>query len=100
MKFTSNETESVKKQQQQQTEVQNKMASQVNSTNIQKRITTYPSQTITQKKKKRNCIGRITSKFILQGQNHLGTKSLQMSHKKVNYRAISLRKRCNNSTTH
>ena len=52
MKFTSNETESVKKQQQQQTEVQNKMASQVNSTNIQKRITTYPSQTITQKKKK------------------------------------------------
>ena len=52
MKFTSNETESVKKQQQQQTEVQNKMASQVNSTNIQKRITTYPSQTITKKKKK------------------------------------------------
>ena len=37
MKFTSNETESVKKQQQQQTEVQNKMASQVNVTkNLEK----------------------------------------------------------------
>ena len=40
MKFTSNETESVKKYL--QTEVQDKMASQVNSTNIQKRVTTYP----------------------------------------------------------
>ena len=40
MKFTSKETESLKKYL--QTEVQDKMASQVNSTNIQKRVTTYP----------------------------------------------------------
>ena len=59
-----------------QTEVQDKMASQVNSTNIQKKVTIYPSQTITETTtKKKNCRGRITSKFILQGQNHLGTKS-------------------------
>ena len=61
MKFTSNETESVKKKKNQQTEVQDKMASQVNSTNIQKIVTIYPSQTITK---------TTTTKKELQRKDH------------------------------
>ena len=40
----------------------------------------------------KNCRGRNTSKFILQGHHHPDTKTIKRQHKKENYRPTSLMK--------
>ena len=52
----------------------------------------YPSKTLS-----KNCRGRITSKLILQGHHHPGTKTRQRQHKKRRLQAnITDDRRCKN----
>ena len=55
------------------------------SPNIERRVNTYPSEIIP-----KCCRGRNTSKLILWGQHHPGTKTRQRYHTHKNYRPISL----------
>ena len=62
------------------------IASQENSSNIQRRANVYPSKTLS-----KNCRGRNISKLILRGHHHPDTKTRQRQHtKKEKYRPISL----------
>ena len=47
----------------------------------------------------KNCRGRNTSKFILQGHHHPDTKTRKRQHKKENYRPTSLMKQMQKSLT-
>ena len=53
--------------------------------NIQRRVSAYPSKTLS-----KNCRGRNTSKPILQDHHHPDTKTRQRQHKKEKHRLISL----------
>ena len=53
------------------------MASQENLSNIERRANAYPSKTLS-----KNCRGRNTPKFILQGHHHPDTKNRQRQHEK------------------
>ena len=79
---TSTEIESVIKKNFQQAKIQYQIASQGNS--ITFRVNTYLSETLP-----KNCRGKSTPKFILQGHHHPDTKTKDIT-KKENYRQISL----------
>ena len=82
--ITSTETEA------QKTKAQDQMASQENSIKHLEKSQCLPSKTLS-----KNCRGRNTSKFILQGHHHPGIKTRQRQHTKRKLQAnITDKHRC------
>ena len=83
--ITSTEIEAVIKKSPQKQKPRIRWLHRIILLSMQRRANAYPSKALS-----KNCSGRNTSKFILQGHHHPDTKTRQRQHKKESYRPISL----------